>query len=188
MNLIHATGRLLRSAPVLVKSVPSVRGAIYLDKDWAPGNYPKTEEERLAAAKKYNLLPEEYQPYDPEKWEMALGDYPQLPNLHQSDRDFDYPWDYHWHRHNYGEPWHAYQQRYGWFSPEMNQGTDWVPTRQIVWLYVVTLFLIYKYVEFIQTYDRVVPFKPVHIVQPGVVHYHFPNSKIEMYEEGHHHH
>lgn len=35
--------------------------------DWnylfKPGPYPDTEEKRLAAAKKYGLLPEEYKPY-----------------------------------------------------------------------------------------------------------------------------
>lgn len=33
------------------------------NKDWKPGPYPETEEERKAAAKKYGLLPEDYKPY-----------------------------------------------------------------------------------------------------------------------------
>lgn len=41
---------------------------IFLDwnKDWKPGQYPKTDEERRAAAKKYGLLPEDYKPYPDE--------------------------------------------------------------------------------------------------------------------------
>lgn len=33
------------------------------NKDFKPGPFPQTEEERRAAAKKYGLLPEEYKPY-----------------------------------------------------------------------------------------------------------------------------
>ncbi|CAG2163376.1 unnamed protein product [Oppiella nova] len=45
-------------------------------RDWKPGQYPKTQEEREAAAKKYNLIPEDYEPY-PEG--SGYGDYPKLP-------------------------------------------------------------------------------------------------------------
>lgn len=31
--------------------------------EYKPAPYPKNEAERIAAAKKYNMLPEEYQPY-----------------------------------------------------------------------------------------------------------------------------
>lgn len=50
--------------------------------DWnyqyKPGPYPKTPEERAAAAKKYGLTMEEYQPY-PE--DQGYGDYPKLPDI-----------------------------------------------------------------------------------------------------------
>lgn len=38
------------------------------NKDYKPGPYPQTEKERIAAAKKYNLLPEEYKPYADDGW------------------------------------------------------------------------------------------------------------------------
>merc|ERR1711981_1508257 len=41
---------------------------------WKPGPYPETEEERLAAAKKYGLIPEDYEPYPNDgQWNEAIG-------------------------------------------------------------------------------------------------------------------
>lgn len=36
------------------------------NRDWKPGKYPDTVEEREAAAKKYGMRVEDYEPYDPE--------------------------------------------------------------------------------------------------------------------------
>ncbi|KAG9464546.1 hypothetical protein GDO78_019774 [Eleutherodactylus coqui] len=41
----------------------SVRAASDLPKDLLPGPYPKTKAERAAAAKKYNMILEDYKPY-----------------------------------------------------------------------------------------------------------------------------
>lgn len=65
------------------------------------GDYPKTKEAREQAAKKYNLLPEDYEPYpEDEGW----GDYPKLKAVGEFNRDkyddFDEPTDYRY----YGEP------------------------------------------------------------------------------------
>lgn len=44
------------------------------NKDFAPGKYPETEEERNAAAKKYGLLPHEYKPYpDDGMWQIIFS-------------------------------------------------------------------------------------------------------------------
>ena len=49
---------------------------------WMPGPYPRTKEERLAAAKKYNLEPEDYKPFPEDGYlGMGLGDYPDLPRV-----------------------------------------------------------------------------------------------------------
>lgn len=52
------------------KSIPLVTSVRcgHWNKHWKAGPYPKTEEERIAAAKKYNLLPEEYEPYEDDGW------------------------------------------------------------------------------------------------------------------------
>jgi len=68
---------------------------------WKPGPYPKTEEERLAAAKKYGLLPEEYEPYPDDG--LGFGDYPKLPDIGQDSKSEYYPWDCPEHNRNFGK-------------------------------------------------------------------------------------
>ncbi|XP_014260779.1 NADH dehydrogenase [ubiquinone] 1 beta subcomplex subunit 8, mitochondrial [Cimex lectularius] len=74
------------------------------NKDWMPGPYPKTEEERLAAAKKYNLLPQEYKPIDDDGY--GAGDYPDFKPYSVESRDPFYPWDFPEYRRNFGEALH----------------------------------------------------------------------------------
>lgn len=73
------------------------------NQDWKPGPYPKTKEEREAAARKYNLIPEDYEPY-PEG--SGYGDYPKLPPVGQDARDPYEDFDYYYRRRNYGETVH----------------------------------------------------------------------------------
>lgn len=80
-----------------------VRNA-YWNKDWKPGPFPKTEAERLEAAKKYGLLPEEYEPV-PDDGEGS-GDYPSLKPISVEARDPFYPWDFPEYRRNFNEPLH----------------------------------------------------------------------------------
>ena len=49
------------------------------NRDWMPGPYPKTQEEREAAAKKYGLRVEDYEPYPDDGF--GYGDYPKLPRV-----------------------------------------------------------------------------------------------------------
>ncbi|EEB14991.1 NADH-Ubiquinone oxidoreductase ASHI subunit [Pediculus humanus corporis] len=71
--------------------------------DFKPGPYPKTEAERNAAARKYNLLPEEYQPM-PDDGD-ALGDYPDLSHYKRyEDRDPYHHWDFPDMRRDFLEP------------------------------------------------------------------------------------
>ncbi|XP_014281251.1 NADH dehydrogenase [ubiquinone] 1 beta subcomplex subunit 8, mitochondrial [Halyomorpha halys] len=76
----------------------------YWNKDWKPAPYPKTKEERSAAAKKYGLLPEEYEPV-PDDGE-GTGDYPHLKPVSVEARDPFYPWDFPEYRRNFNEPLH----------------------------------------------------------------------------------
>uniref|UniRef100_A0A3Q3IHK9 NADH dehydrogenase [ubiquinone] 1 beta subcomplex subunit 8, mitochondrial n=2 Tax=Monopterus albus TaxID=43700 RepID=A0A3Q3IHK9_MONAL len=80
------------------------RAASGMTKDSLPGSYPKTPEERAAAAKKYNIRVEDYEPY-PDRGE-GFGDYPKLPERSQSERDPWYQWDHPDLRRNWGEPMH----------------------------------------------------------------------------------
>lgn len=61
------------------------------NKDYKPGPYPKTAAERAAAAEKYGLPVEEYQPYPDDG--TGCGDYPALPYESGDSKDPYYPWD-----------------------------------------------------------------------------------------------
>lgn len=78
----------------------SVRTATAWNKDWMPGPTPTTPEQRAAAAKKYNLLPEEYEP------EPEYGDYPKLPMISGQSKDPWRDWDFPEHKKDFGEPLH----------------------------------------------------------------------------------
>uniref|UniRef100_A0A8C5YJL5 NADH dehydrogenase [ubiquinone] 1 beta subcomplex subunit 8, mitochondrial n=1 Tax=Microcebus murinus TaxID=30608 RepID=A0A8C5YJL5_MICMU len=68
------------------------RTASNMTKDMLPGPYPRTPEERAAAAKKYNMRVEDYEPYPDDG--MGYGDYPKLPDRSQHERDPWYDWDH----------------------------------------------------------------------------------------------
>lgn len=76
------------------------------NKDWKPGPYPTTPEERAAAAKKYGLLPEEYEPLPDDG--IGYGDYPKLPDISFESKDPYYAWDFPEFRRNFGEPLHTH--------------------------------------------------------------------------------
>ncbi|XP_059180773.1 NADH dehydrogenase [ubiquinone] 1 beta subcomplex subunit 8, mitochondrial [Centropristis striata] len=73
-------------------------------KDHLPGPFPMTPEERAAAAKKFNMRVEDYEPIPDEG--DGFGDYPKLPNKSQHERDPWYEWDHPDLRRNWGEPMH----------------------------------------------------------------------------------
>ncbi|KAL7073996.1 hypothetical protein ACQ4LE_006798 [Meloidogyne hapla] len=93
-------------------SVLRGRGAVahpgWYPRDHMPGNYPKTDEERRAAAIKYGLRPEDYTPYDPDDIINHVGDYPDPGLFTPSHRD---PHDIYSDRHN----------RRNWNEPLMKQ-------------------------------------------------------------------
>ncbi|CAN7995050.1 unnamed protein product, partial [Ixodes hexagonus] len=103
-----------RSGQIAVRRInfplaATTRTAHYWNKDWKPGPYPKTPEERAAAAKKYGLLPEDYRPF-PENDDSSRGDYPDLPDIGASARDPEESYDFPYLRRNYGEPLHLYAE------------------------------------------------------------------------------
>lgn len=75
---------------------------IVWNKDFKPAKFPETEEERAAAAKKYNLLPEEYKPYADDG--QGFGDYPKLPDIPVERKDPNYPYDFPELKRNIHEP------------------------------------------------------------------------------------
>ncbi|XP_044761284.1 NADH dehydrogenase [ubiquinone] 1 beta subcomplex subunit 8, mitochondrial [Coccinella septempunctata] len=75
------------------------------NKDFKPGPYPKTEAERLAAAKRYGLDPSEYEPYRDDG--TGYGDYPKFKAESGDSRDPFYPWDNPEFKRNYNENMHV---------------------------------------------------------------------------------
>lgn len=76
-----------------------------------PGEFPKNEEERRKAARKYNLHPDEYIPFpDNDKWGMNRGDYPNIPTIGHAVKDPYYPWDLPGERRNHMETVSFYRQ------------------------------------------------------------------------------
>ncbi|XP_053496425.1 NADH dehydrogenase [ubiquinone] 1 beta subcomplex subunit 8, mitochondrial [Ictalurus furcatus] len=88
----------------IIYKLISARAASGVPQDVLPGPYPRTAEERAAAAKKYNLRLEDYQPHPDDG--HGYGDYPVLPDRSQHERDPWYQWDHPDLRRNWGEPIH----------------------------------------------------------------------------------
>ena len=81
-----ASSRAARAVPP--SSLRSLGGARHASvmkwhQEWMPGPYPVTQEQRAAAAKKYGLLVEDYEPMP----EGEVGDYPKLPDVGYYGRD-----------------------------------------------------------------------------------------------------
>ncbi|XP_069096462.1 NADH dehydrogenase [ubiquinone] 1 beta subcomplex subunit 8, mitochondrial [Pleurodeles waltl] len=104
MSLQAVAAGLRTRGAIGILQTSGVRAASGISKDMLPGPYPKTPEERAAAAKKYNMRVEDYEPYPDDG--MGFGDYPKLPDKSQQERDPWYSWDHPDLRRNWGEPMH----------------------------------------------------------------------------------
>jgi NADH dehydrogenase (ubiquinone) 1 beta subcomplex subunit 8 len=142
----------------------------YWNKDWKPGPYPRTAEERAAAAKKYGMRVEDYEPYPDDG--RGYGDYPMLPRISAEGRnpydDFDMPEI----RRNYGEPLHvdADAMTEDRWSPDLKKRYSF--GQMLAWLGAVWggLFLLYVVT---QPYPYFQPVLPKQYPQKGVKHYTF---------------
>ncbi|PZC79803.1 NADH dehydrogenase [ubiquinone] 1 beta subcomplex subunit 8, mitochondrial [Helicoverpa armigera] len=113
---------------------------------YMPGPYPKTPEAREAAAKKYGMTIEEYQPY-PEH--MGYGDYPKLPDIGEDSRDPHYPYDQPELKRNFNEPINACMEIYGGdrYDPAMKRRFSLL--HQWIWFLgtIGGAFALYTYLE-----------------------------------------
>ncbi|KAM5142434.1 NADH dehydrogenase [ubiquinone] 1 beta subcomplex subunit 8, mitochondrial [Mantella aurantiaca] len=117
-----------RVAPRWFVPYTSVRTAHDVPRHLMPGPYPKTEEERVAAAKKYNLPLEDYKPYPDDG--MGYGDYPMLPEKSQEERNPWYSWDHTDFRRNWGETLHWNFDKY--IIPRVDTSPTIVPFSDMV--------------------------------------------------------
>ncbi|ELU00351.1 hypothetical protein CAPTEDRAFT_165694 [Capitella teleta] len=77
----------------------------YWNYEWEPGPFPTTPAQRAAAAKKYGLREEDYEPYPDDGF--GHGDYPKLPRVSADSRSYHDTWDDPSNRRNFGEPMHV---------------------------------------------------------------------------------
>lgn len=164
-------------APTIVKNSMFVRGATILDRDWMPGPYPKNEAERKAAAKKYNLLPEEYEPLDL-KWDLGQGDYPALPNRCWADEDPYGDYTYMADSRYFGDLVHPHWEIYQSHGVSLNEENP--PFKHAILTHGFMFVFIYWYIQLMENYPFITEMKPQHMY--GTEHYHYPTSKLEYYE------
>jgi len=169
-NHLFRLSQVSRIQHVLFKN--SVRSAGYWNKDWKPGPYPVTPEQRAAAAKKYNLRPDEYEPYPDDG--TGLGDYPKLPLISADSKDPYYDYDYPEHRRNFGEPVHADNDMMTLDRLDLSKRHRVPLNQQALTFFSVMAFLaaIYLYFENKQIYVHW-PRMPKQMPAEGVTHYTF---------------
>jgi len=140
-------------------------------RDWKPGPPPKTKEEREAAAKKYNLIPEDYEVHDASE---GYGDYPKLPPVGQDARDPFEDFDHHYRRLNYGETLHVDYDAYTSDRHDPNEKYRYTPFQMITGFFAfvfgfsaIMCFGFYYDIRIVQ------PMKPKQYPGPGKIHYTF---------------
>lgn len=140
------------------------------------GPWPRTKEERDRAARKYNLIPEDYEPHD---YDDALGDYPKLKPVGAFNRDpYDDFDDIQAHRYH-GEVYHVDADLYSWeridpLAAEKNNVSIWLQLAIFIGL-IVSLptihWLMHRYkITINHPVKQRSPF-------PGRVMYEFPRSE-----------
>ncbi|PAA77055.1 hypothetical protein BOX15_Mlig019503g2 [Macrostomum lignano] len=107
----------------LVSPTVVARSASYWDHDWQPGPYPRTKEERDRAAKRYGLLPEDYEPFPDDG--NAPGDYPNLPAYSAHHRDLFANYEHRQLTRHYGEPMHINAELYRLGFVDPNNADYW---------------------------------------------------------------
>ncbi|KAF4524604.1 hypothetical protein B566_EDAN008560 [Ephemera danica] len=135
------------------------------NKDFKPGPYPRTPEEREAAAKKYGLLPEEYQGH----W-GSFG--PPCPfDISGESKDPYYPWDFPEHKRNFNETLHVQADMIGEDRFDISGRPRFTLRQQVLAFLGVMGFFAGTY-HFLQSYKMFRPVLPKQYPQDGP-HYTF---------------
>ncbi|KAI2798613.1 NADH dehydrogenase 1 beta subcomplex subunit 8 ndufb8 [Blomia tropicalis] len=158
---------------IRVKTLPmvlSVRACGWV-RDYKPGPYPRTKEEREAAAAKYNLIPEDYEPYEEGS---GFGDYPKLPIVSQDSRNPYDDFDYYYRRRNFGETLHVDYDVLMSEKSNPNYVPRLAPWKMIMcFLASFSFFASLRYIDDRYDLRTASPWKPQQFWKPGVVHYTF---------------
>ncbi|XP_066250304.1 NADH dehydrogenase [ubiquinone] 1 beta subcomplex subunit 8, mitochondrial [Euwallacea similis] len=140
------------------------------NKDFMPGPCPKTESEKIAAAKKYGIPVEEYETYPDDG--SGCGDYPKLPIDPAEARDPFYPWDFPELKRNFQEILHDDFDCYT--EDRLNPNVKLHLPMWALWaqFFGVIGFLWVIY-QFSQNTKMFLPVTPPQYIYDGKVHYTF---------------
>ncbi|UJR35962.1 hypothetical protein I4U23_028703 [Adineta vaga] len=167
INLSKRTVLLTNRLPIQT----SIR-TVLNNREWRPNEEaPVTPEDRAATARKYNMLPEDYKPFPPER---NAGDMPDVaPSGRYFERspweDYDYPLD----RQNWNEPRHPEdfikfeKTRLG--HVDENQPKLMKELSKFLILPVIVILGIYG----LRAFEFMNPTFRSPRIEPGVVHYSF---------------
>jgi len=86
MLLLKNANRYLHTSAVTAARGPVAHGG-WFPRDHMPGPYPRTEDERRAAAIKYGMRPEDYEAHHPHDFVNHIGDYPNIGIVAYEQRD-----------------------------------------------------------------------------------------------------
>ena len=143
------------------------------------GAWPRTKEEREQAAKKYNLIPEDYEPFPEEE---GFGDYPNLKAIGDYNRDNYDDYDDIYSYRFYGEPYHIDANQYEWYrwDPLLDEKPQYLPSYPVRILVVAVLPVLLGY-GYLYMQDNDIAFNPPYkhySVLKGKA-YTFPDSPID---------
>jgi len=144
----------------------------YWNRDWMPAlKLPKTEEEKRAAAKKYGLIPADYDTYADDG--TGFGDYPKLPMVSADSRDPHALYDMPEFKRNYGEPLHVHADMIGEDRWDINRRFRFSVTNMfLTYVGVMTGFAL---LFFLGEEIKLIPVRmmPPHMLYDGKKHYSF---------------
>ena len=134
--------------------------------------------ERLAAAKKYGLIPEDYKPYPPDAfWNehvgpQGLGDYPMLQKSSQDSRSGHINWDDPDLKRNFGEP-----LQYNYYLNQETKHDDTTRPRYPLWQTLLCFLGTFAFFAspyyFMRNYPLHPPTTKAQLPKPGTVYYTF---------------
>ncbi|THK32902.1 NADH dehydrogenase [ubiquinone] 1 beta subcomplex subunit 8, mitochondrial [Diachasma alloeum] len=151
-----------------------VRTKVLTHHDWKPGPYPKTEAERRAAAEKYGMPYEEYEPYPDDGW--GHGDYPKLPKIGVALKDPWYPYDWPEEKRNFGEVLHVERNILGEERCDFGE-KPLVGYREAPTIFTLVMVFFFGLHYLLEPYQCFRPVLEKQIPQPGVVHYTFEPAR-----------
>lgn len=142
-----------------ISTSPRSLGGVYFEKDFFPGPYPKTEEERLKAAKKYGMQPEDYKPWENhDKW--GSGDYPEIQPIGEDLKSEYEVWDDKSTKTNFNEPLPMREYHY---TDRFDYGQDLYPSSdkemRVVFFGMIGTFVLLHYFcnNFFARHDEALP-------------------------------